>query len=268
MILKGVSTNVRALITDAEGEPIATGTKVNVSVSFDSGGAPLTAEVETDSDGVATYTLPAQTSLDLLTITWAGTEFTFTTQEEIVGARICSLAAIQEDVSEGITDERLQTARDIAESILEDECGIAFRPRYRRDTLDGTGQRKLLLSRPSVIALRSVELGEEALEVGDLKVYPAGGSIWREGRWTEGAQNVSVTYEHGFTAPPAQASRACALLARHIATKRLSNMDDRSTSYSTDEATYTLITPGVRGMVTAIPEVNAFIEAWQFPQVG
>jgi hypothetical protein len=272
VVLKGVATNIRALITDADGEPVAAETKVKVTAVRDSDGHEYTGEVKTDKEGTATYELAAQPAVDLLTFTREGTGFTFTTYEEVVGARLCSLAQIREGISEvseeEVTEEQLAEARDIAEQVIEDECGVAFRPRYAREVLDGNGAKKLLLSHPKISALLSVELEEEALEVADLKAYPSGGSVWREEGWTEGVQNVEVVYEHGFPYPPAQATRVCALLARHIASKRPSNLDDRATSISTEDAAYSLITPGVRGMVTAIPEVNAFISSWQFPQVG
>jgi hypothetical protein len=270
MVLKGVPTNIRALITDADGRPVPKETAVKVTIVKDSDGSTVVNEAgagKTDENGIATYELAAQGSLDRLTATWKAGPSTFTTYEEIVGARLCSFAQVTEEISgsEVLTDEKLRIARDIAEYLLEDESDVAFRPRYARETLDGSGVQKLRLSHPKVISLRSVSLEGEALTIGDLRLYPAGGVIWREQGWTTTTpQNVVAIYEHGFPSPPAGAARACALLARHIAVKRLSNLDDRATAYSTEEATYALITPGVRGMVTAIPEVNAFLEANQF----
>jgi hypothetical protein len=269
VVLKGVATNIRALITDADGKPVPKEKSVTVTIVKDSDGSTVVNAAEagkTDENGISTYKLAAQASLDKLTATWTCEGSTFTTVEEIVGARICSFAQITEEITgETVTDEKLRIARDIAERLLEDECGVAFRPRYAHEVLDGSGMQKLHLSHPKVSTLRSVSSEGEALTVSELKLYPAGGVIWYEQGWsTTKPQNVVAIYEHGYSAPPAQASRVCALLARHIAVKRLSNLDDRASSYSTEEATYSLITPGVRGMVTAIPEVNAFIEANQF----
>lgn len=272
MILRDTPAKVRAYVTDAEGEalPQKGAPGVTVAVTRDSDGEVVTTGAASFEDnGVVVSELPPQSSVDLLTFTWTIGTTTVVTTEEIVGARLCTLEAIAALIDSSVTPDTatLRAARDIAEQLLEAECGVAFRPRYAREVLDGSGQNKILLRHPKVSAIRSGSVDETALTVGDLKLYEVAGAVWSDERWVEGAQNVDIAYEHGFKVVPAQASRVCALLARHIATKRPSNMDDRATSYSTDEATYSLITPGVRGMATAIPEVNAFIEAWRFPTV-
>lgn len=271
MVLRGVATNIRALLTDADGEPLAKTTAVKVTAVKDSDGSTVVKDAETTvgDDGIASYTLAAQSALDRFTVTWAAAGSTFTTVEEMVGLRLCSLAAVAEDVTETLSAERKRVAREIAEQFLEDECGVAFRPRYAHERLDGTGRDKLFLPHPKVSGVRSATVGETALtsaELKDVKPYDAG-YLWREAGWTEGHQNVEVVYEHGFANPPGVARRAAAQLARHLAVKRLSNLEDRATSYSTDEATYSLITPGIRGNLTALPEVNSFLNSWQFPSV-
>lgn len=280
MILKGVPSTIRALITDAEGEPAAKEIKVTVKVVKDSTGATVVAagEAETDANGVATYELAAQSELDRFTVTWTVAEEggTFTTIEEMVGLRLCSLPDVATSVNETLTTEKKATARDYAEQFLEDECGVAFRPTYAHECLDADGGQKLYLPHPKVSSIRSVVIGEtEATQVtlteeelGELKVYPEEGYVWRASGWAEGHRNIEVIYEHGFDNPPGQARRVAGILARHLATQRLSNLDERSTSYTTDEATYSLIVAGIRGNQTSLPEVNAFIEAWQFSEVS
>jgi hypothetical protein len=198
--------------------------------------------------------------LDLLTLEWTDGSSTYTTYAEVVGGRMCSLDQIQEDVTEAIPTLRLEQAREAAQRLLEDECAVAWRPRYARTLIDGKGRQKVSLPDCMVIQLRSVKVEGSEVDLADVVLYEDTGTIYKSGGWSSGARNIEVIYDHGFAHAPQQAGRACALLGRHFATKRLSNMDDRSTSYSTDEATYTLITPGVRGMATAIPEVNVFIQ--------
>jgi hypothetical protein len=278
VILKGVPTKIRALIIDAEGEPKTASKSATVTITRDSTGATVVSGAsagETDANGIVTYELAAQTELDRLTAKWVCDGVTVETVEEIVGLRLCSLADVVRDLSSEPEVELQRVARNIAERFLEDECGVAFRPRYGHEKLDGSGTAKLLLPSPKVSAVRSVKIEEPeeevetltAEELENLRLGEAGGVLWRPTSWPEGFHNINIVYEHGFTNPPGAARRAAALLARHIVTKRPSNLDDRATSMSTDEATYTLITAGIRGNLTGIPDVNAFIESWQFPTV-
>lgn len=275
MVLRGVPTNIRALIVDADGEPLKD-KAVTVTVTKDSTGAAVVTDAEagkTDASGIATYKLAAQATLDRFNATWTCEGGTYRTVEESVGLRLCSLAQVEEDVSETLSAETKRLARDAAEQFLEDECGVAWRPRYAHETVDGTGQHKLYLPHPKLTSVRSVTIHEgseettlTAGELEALRIYDEG-CIWREEAWPAGSKNVEVVYEHGFANPPGAARRCAALLARHIATKRPSNLDDRATSYATDEASYTLITAGLRGNLTALPEVNAFLQSRQFPTV-
>jgi hypothetical protein len=86
--------------------------------------------------------------------------------------------------------------------------------------------------------------------------YAVGGS------WTPGTL-VTVTYTHGYDTPPLRIRRA-AMIATRIWTTR-GPVDDRATQIAADGATVNLSTPGVRGSVTGIPEVDAAISQhyWQ-----
>lgn len=271
MILKGVATKISALMVGADGEPLKE-KAATVTITRDSTGATVVSSASagtTSAAGIATYELAAQSTLDRFVCSWVCEGRTITTVEEMVGLRLCSLASVEEDVTETLSTERKSIAREIAEQFLEDECGVAFRPRYAHVYLDGTGGTDILLPHPQASSVRSVSVGDEALsgeELEDLALYESG-RLYREEGWTEGRRNVEIIYEHGFDNPPAQARRCAALLARHYATKRLSNLEDRSSRYETAEAIYSLITPGMRGNLTALPEVNAFLQSWQFPEV-
>lgn len=272
MVLRGSATTIKALCTGADGEPLKT-KAATVTIVRDSDGETVVSGASagtTSTAGVASYTLAAQSQLDRLKATWTCEGNTFRTVEEIVGLRLCSLEAVSEDVTESLSNERKQVARDIAERFLEDECGVAFRPSYAHVYLDGSGSTDLYLPHPMASSVRSVTVGETELseeELKALKLYDEG-VLYREEGWPSGRRNVEVIYEHGFDDPPPGARRCAALLARHFATKRLSNLEDRSSRYETAEAVYTLIQPGLRGNLTSLPEVNAFIQSWQFPEVA
>lgn len=269
-LLRGTSAELRFDLT-VGGEPKAADEAPTVTVRRENGEAIVTDQPATGSEGAYSLILtPTQTALvDALTATWeakvAGAVQTFTTHHEIVGAYLTGISAIQSVLPKGVTatDEEIVEARNLAEQWLETACHVAFRPRYAREDLDGSGHNKQLLGRPRLIAIREVTVGGEAVDLEGLKGYPSG-VIWAVGPWPVGAQNVSVAYEHGFGTPPAQVSRAAVRLARHFIVEDPSDYDERASSMSTDEAHYTFITPGMRGAITSIPEVNVVIEQFEY----
>lgn len=269
-LLRGASAELSFELTVGS-EPKEADEEPKVTVVRDNGTALVTEEAAAGTKGEYGFVLtPEQTeSLDILTATWKvkldGDTQTFTTRHEIVGDYLTSLKAIRDSLPKTVsaTDAGLILARTQAEGWLEDECGVAFRPRYTRELIDGSGVGQLLLGHPRLIALREVSIGEELADLEDFKGYPSG-VIWTAGAWPSGAQNVSVAYEHGFPRPPAQVSRAATRLARHFIVENPSDYDERASSMSTDEAHYTFITPGMRGAITSIPEVNVVIEAFEY----
>jgi hypothetical protein len=73
---------------------------------------------------------------------------------------------------------------------------------------------------------------------------------------------VIVGYEHGFDFPPARISRAAILLAKRWLVE--GPIDDRATSLITEDGTFALTTPGLRGALFDLPEVNAAIEEYNY----
>jgi hypothetical protein len=150
-------------------------------------------------------------------------------------------------------------ARTLAETTLEDLCGVAFVPRYARERVAGTGTNQLLL-RPRVSAVRSVTIdGTDYTQSQlDALVTDGNGVVYSPNdRWTAGYGNVTLTYEHGYDRVPPRVSQACLLLAKNWLVK--GPLDDRMTSMSTDDGTFSLLTPGIRGSYVGIPEVDAVI---------
>lgn len=269
-LLRGASAELRFDLM-IDGEPKEADEMPRVTVVRDDGQAVITEQSVTGTKGEYAIVLtPEQTAaLDILTATWSakveGSTQTFVTRHEIVGGYLAGVSEIRASLPKGTTatDDGIVVARTLAEGWLEDECHVAFRPRYARDTLDGSGEQKQLLDRPRVIVLREVSVAGEVLDLDGLKMYPSG-AIWASTPWPEGAQNISVAYEHGFLSPPSRVSRAAVRLARHFIVENPSDYDERASSMSTDEAHYTFITPGMRGAVTSIPEVNVVIEAFEY----
>lgn len=272
-LLRSTSCELRLSMNDA-GEAVAADELPKLVVRRENGEVLIEEATSTGAEGEYSFVLtPAQTALlDVLETTWTakveGVEQTFVTHNEIVGGFLTTLAAIKAALPNSVTPapstDGLIAARNLAELWLEDTCSVAFRPRYAREEMDGSGRPKLLLGTPRVLSIRDVSIGGAAVEAGTLKINGPAGTVWNPGGWPEGFQNVSVAYEHGYKVVPAQVSRAATRLARHFIVENPSDYDERSSSMSTETAHYTFITPGMGGAITSIPEVNAVIEEFSF----
>lgn len=273
-VLRDTGAEIEFLVTDAAGEGAqATGTPT-VSLMRDSDGVTVTpSSVTHDEDGRYTATL-APTDIpevDVLSGFATATVDSVANQKfpvnvEVVGGYLCSLKAIAGEVPDKTAAE-YRAAREWAEDTLEQACGVAFRPRYRRVSLDGPGTGTLFAPDPRPTALLSASITGTDLtndEIDAVTIRDAG-VFERVGFWAAGDGNVALTYVHGHPVPPAPVRRAAVKLAAYFLTNDPSDYFDRATSLSTEDgATYSLVTPGVRGASTPIPEVNQVIEEFRY----
>lgn len=223
--------------------------------------------------GAVSYTLtPTDTAtLDALTFDWKATfgslEQTYTETVEVVGGFLFTVAQARASAPLSDTDkfstQQIIDARTLVETALEDACGVAFVPRYRRETVNGDGWRHLTLSMPRVSAVRSVSKDGVAFTSDELSaVVPSGtGTIYTANGFTRGFGNYAIAYEHGWSAPPPRISQAALRWARHILAGT-SQIDERYTSVSNEVGTFSLATPGLRGSITGLPEVDATINEY------
>jgi hypothetical protein len=220
--------------------------------------------------GVVTYTLtPVHTALlDVLTVTWTATigglAQTFTSQVEIVGGFLFTIAEARALSALANTTvyptAAIVEARTLVEMSLEDACGVAFVPRYHREIVSGRGASTILLSRPRVRALRSVNLDGAAItDLATIVPDPSGVAYYPTG-WTRGFRNYEVAYEHGYDYPPPMATLAALTWAKAILVK--GPIDDRTTAFTTEDGTFSMSTPGMRGNYAGIPVVDAFIQQY------
>ena len=224
-----------------------------------------------------TYALTAALhtdDLDLLTVTWTSTLGERKSYIEVVGGYLFTVADARAmsplaDTSKYPT-AKIEAVRTLVEEAIEDACGVAFVPRYRRETLSGTGLQDLPLSRARIRSVRSASVDGTALtstELAELDIHSARYLNWSN-YWDTGYGNVIVGYEHGFDYPPARIARAALLLAKRWLVD--GPIDDRATSLVTEDGTFSLTTPGIRGAMFDLPEVNAAIEEYSYAghQVG
>lgn len=229
--------------------------------------------------GVFSFNLtPTHTaSLDVLKATWtytrAGNVESLETYHEVVGGFVCSLAQIDEHLNKGGTASiyslaAKQAARDVATEAFENECGVAFTPRYGRTSADGNNLTDLFLPDPKVSSVTSATVDGTALTVGelaDLGVY-GNGSLYNITGWTAGRRNVVVKYVHGYTTPPADVSRAVALIAASVL--KDGPFDDRGYGVTDEGGAVRLLTAGVSGASFSIPEVESALQRHRYLSVA
>lgn len=277
-VLRDTQAQIRVTLTNTEGAAAdATGTPTVTIVRDSTGATVVSGAGATDVTGTGVYAytlLPSQIpEVDILEATWSATvegqSQQFVTQVEVVGGWLCSLEDIKGSLPVSMqttTNRELSEAREWAEDLLEQACGVAFRPRYGKETVDGTASADLLLSTPAALKVLSASVGGEAIATGEVSPQLTG-SLYREAGWARGRENVTVAYVHGFSSPPAPVRRAAVKLARAYLIEDPSNLNERATSISTEEATYSLVTAGVRSARTSIPEVNQVIEEYGFVSI-
>lgn len=156
-------------------------------------------------------------------------------------------------------DVAIIAARDLVESALEHACGVAFVPRQATDTINGGGGSEIVLTWPRVTAIEAVTIDGVAGVGADFLPSPSG-VLYTANGFTRGWQNYSVTYVHGWPSVPPRVKQAALLLAKTWLVK--GPIDDRATGFSTENGTFSMSTPGMRGAITGLPEVDATIQQY------
>lgn len=234
-------------------------------------GTALVTNAATSGGGAAarTYDLAAQTSLDNLTAVWTGSVGgrKVTTYHEIVGGFYASLAEIRALDALSNTSKyptaKLEAARMQAEDRFEDATGVAWVPRYYRETLVGDNTTTLLLTWPKPRTVTAVSIdGTAASDLTLFSLYPTG-VIERKSdvRWPVGSTstgNVVVAYTHGYDQPSEDIRQAFLTYVRYLVLDTTSRIPDRASSYSTDFGTFQLVTAGFK-RPTGLPEVDAVL---------
>lgn len=284
-ILVGSSASLSFQPAGSDGEPAAPAGTVTVGVTKADGTVVVAAGTATAGTGSSprTYALAAQTTLESLTVTWtdAGDSSTHTQTVEVVGGYWFSRAdAIAHDsnLADGAKypPERIAAVRAEVEAEFEDVTNMAWVPRYRRMQLIGNGSRDLVLPDVHIRRVRSVRRYDAGLLTyteftsDDLTaiVAKSWGVLHRESEWARNVVYV-VEYEHGADRPPADLRDAAITRLRHRLNAHRSGIPDRATSMSTESGqTYSIATPGTRGFITGIPDVDMVLTRRTFQRIG
>ena len=232
------------------------------------------------------YPMPAQAQLQTIDVTWSadigGTTVVEQDQVEIVGGFLFTLKQGR-DSDSTLADTTKYPRSDLIRARTEVEqecewiCDQAWVPRYRRVVLDGTGTPDLVLPcggdqwRAGVLmrGVRTIRAVSVAPRVGQTAVplSPAqlqalairpDGTLRRADQavWTAGDANVTVDYEYGADAAPADLVRAALTRFRDRLNMDKRQIPDRAVSFTvTDLGTYRLSLPDAYR--TGLPEVDA-----------
>lgn len=280
-ILVGAAGTLTWQPRGADGEPADPGAAVTVTVAA-SDGTVIAADAATSGTGTTerTYTLAARTRVDWLTATWkVAAVAVASTEVEIVGGYWFDVAAAV-DADDKLADRakyptaRLLAVRRDVEAEFEEHTGVAWVPRFASSTIAGTGTCTLILPHVALRTIRAVtaidadgtetvftvdELGDVTAETWGVLRSPSAWTAWR----------YRVDYEHGHDAPPADLRTAAITRLRHRLNMARSGIPDRATSMSTEAGqTYALATPGLRGFVTGIPDVDVVLDRYRFRRFG
>lgn len=155
-------------------------------------------------------------------------------------------------------DAKLDAARVFAEQWFEAAAHVAYVPRSTTETREGSGSRKLFLSRwEAVRSATAVSIDGTALTADEVAalVTRSYGVVERALLWPAGS-TVVVTYQHGYDEPVELARTAVMMLAVEHA--KPSTIPARATSLSTDLGSYRISQADKTGK-TGIPDVDAII---------
>lgn len=258
---------------------------VTIGITNLAGTTIVAAATATSGSGAAarTYALTAANaaSLDTYTVTWtpAATYGAQVQLVEIIGEHLFTLDDLETYEGSVVTTAGISLAdkeRGRAKTLqdFEDICCVSFVPRYRRETLDGTGRCDLRLPSTKVTSIRSIEYRESgsttwtaftADELADVLIDPWG-RIEREtlGVFTAGRRNWRVGYEHGWDRVPEPIRKEALRATRYDIIP--TSMNERAISISTAAGTEQLWTPGYSGRGSAIhplPETDRVLRQYR-----
>lgn len=264
---RGRPASIDVTITDSAGTPTNADGAVTVTITR-ADGSVLAADAATTNPatGVYRYALAAQSTLNVLTLTytgtWSGAVVTETQRVEIVGDFYLPLPAIRalpnlSDTTKFTTAE-LVDARTWFETTFERATGVAWVPRYARDRVAGAGRSTLLLPRyplridpltgaPAIYSVRAYTdattyTAFTAAELADLVADDGVLRRFTGAAFTTGRANLVIEYEHGFERPQADVVEAAKVAIRD----RLltDNVGNRQFSVATEAGIVRNSTPG------------------------
>ena len=232
------------------------------------------------------FMLTPQTAPMWLTVTWTGTwasvSQTIATgagqndgtpaEVQVTGGHLFTLAQLRQLNNDQLSDtvawpdEQLIDARSRCTVMFEDYCDVAFVPRYGRVVLDGTWGTSVWLPNTKVNRLKAITMDSVAQDITKATVYPEGKVFlagWY-GIWSGVTpQNVTVSYEHGYTSTPEDVAQAA---MQYVAYEQAANkqLADRFITLTNEFGIVRQAIPGSNAP-TGIPFVDATLNRYRTP---
>lgn len=261
-IVSGAPASVTLMTVGNDGEPFNPGTLTAEATFVDGTSSSLPV-----SGSVASLSAAQTATLGPIVVAWSvGAAVVATTTVEVVGGVYfanAELRAAEASVQDGgkFPPALVTIARRQVEARFERWTGRAFVPRFA--TFDMTRASTLILP---VVDVRAVTFDGGALPSGVVVNGPAGLVSG-----VSGSGRVRVGVEFGLDAPPPDVKAAAMRLCREVlARSKGGGLPENAISYTSTEAGWSavLVTPGVRGAQTSIPEVNEVVTGWTFDRFG
>lgn len=268
------SYSFTATATDEDGEPITVIAPTSAIVR-DGAGVQVASGTPTITGTKLSLTVAssALSKLDQYSIEWtaqyAGSPLTWETHVEIVGGFLFEIAAFRSFDSVFANTTRFPTAtirtiRTWVEDIIEGElaAAVAFVPRGRRASVDGSGRNGLPLPDVAAREVLAVSIDGTAWSSTDMEGITVDDDLlWLDldaptHVWRTGRRNVVLHYTHGLDRPPGAITRAALLLAKEYAVQ--TDVPSRATATSIGDQLFRITVAGRDG-VTGIPDVDAAI---------
>jgi len=265
---------------DEEAITVATPT---VRVVDDSGAVVVASTTPSgpDADNYYNFLLPsaALASVTTLTATWSGdysgTSITTTEVIEVAGGHyfeLGELRALADLPQRSYSTLQLARAREWITDIIDGEVFTSFVERSHHDVRTcgvrnssrGAAVRPL---RPYPRSVRWLKVDGVTVSAGDVEfldgdlVAKVGAANPFAGSWS----TVDIGYTAGYrTSCPTDLADAAMVAARWhlIAKDGQSGIPDRATSISNEFGNISLSTPGLRGAIVGLPEVDERIREW------
>ena len=277
-ILRGAAAALTYEHLNADGEAVDASGTVTVRVVRADGTEVLaagTATTKLSDAGEGVYQVavtPAQTAtLDVLTATWtdsAAPSAARSTEHEVVGGYLFTIGDVYElNGMQGYDRSAVIARRNEVEDECEWICDVAWVPRYRRITVDGSGTIELVTGVRRIRRVRAVTVYPVAGGVGTaltagqiagLVPFPDGTIRRTDGDvWTSGFGNVVVEVEHGFDGPPADLKAAAAARCQDLLLNPDSQVPMRARAYTDNQSGFSYEIDVPDKMSTGIPRVDA-----------
>lgn len=283
VILAGTSTTLALEARRGGNKATPTGTLTLTVVDAD--GNEIATATPTAADGTITATLTAAQTADvnLLTATWGGLVFDgapaieVISRHEVIGEYLFTVeeARRADPALAGaakFSDADIRAGRERVTQALEKELKFSLGRRYKRASIDVVHAGEMSLGDGYVSEVRAMSYRDRgstvsvALDAGELAYITPDDVGYLIGRnWYVGTR-VTVSYVAGLTPIPLEIKRAGILLLAHEIVR--TNIPRSAIQQVEQTGTYALATPGLRGSIFGIPDVDNIVKRYGRKEYG